>query len=91
MKRFRLLLMAYCALTLADCSTTAFPYNIPPGPEPYRTGYADGCDSGTREAGNPYYTYKRDWTAYQQDALYKQGWNEGHSSCFASYEAIVNH
>ena len=72
------------ALIVAGCATQS----TPPGPPGYQVGYAHGCDSGYREAGHPYYTAKRDWNAYQSDALYRQGFDEGRGACFAQYSRL---
>lgn len=81
-----LLCAALCSVLAAGCASA--PANAPPGPPSYRVGYSHGCDSGLREAGNPYYSAKRDWSAYQADGIYRQGFDEGRAACFASYNRL---
>jgi hypothetical protein len=73
-------------ILLAACSVTV--EQSPSGPLNFRQGYADGCNSGYKEAGHPYVVPARDWTAYQNDQLYKQGWDEGRQACFARYNKL---
>lgn len=75
-------------LLLTACSIRQTPNLIPPGPAIFQEGYADGCDSGTHEAGDPWVSYQRKWEAYKTSADYKQGWDEGHHACFQSYLAM---
>jgi hypothetical protein len=77
-------------VSVGACTTNSalFRGNIPPGPPDFQAGWADGCDSGTRDAGNPWYTAKRDWDAYMTDDAYKQGWEEGHQTCFENYKSL---
>lgn len=57
-------------------------------PEPYKDGYTDGCSSGMKAAGNPYFTFKKDVMRFDADKLYAQGWNDGFNVCKADYESI---
>lgn len=57
-------------------------------PEPYKDGYVDGCSSGTKAAGNPYYVFKKDVVRFDADKLYGQGWGDGFNVCKAEYQAI---
>jgi hypothetical protein len=77
-------------MALGACSTNSalFRGNIPSGPPDFQAGWADGCDSGTHDAGNPWYLSKRDWNAYQTDSAYKRGWDEGHQTCFENYQSL---
>jgi len=72
-------------LALAGCAAQP---KAPPGPANYQQGYEDGCASGYKNAGHPYAVPARDWNAYQIDALYKQGWDEGQNVCFERYQQI---
>ena len=44
-------------------------------------GYADGCASGRRDAGEPA-AYARDEARARTDADYAKGWNQGYEICF---------
>ena len=57
-------------------------------PEEYKDGYVDGCSSGTKAAGNPYYSFKKNATRFDADKLYAQGWTDGFNVCKADYESI---
>lgn len=87
MNKWQSLTVASVSLIVAACES--LPSEAPPGPLSYREGYSAGCDSGYRAAGHPYYAAKRDWNRYQGEFLYKLGWDEGKSNCFARYNAIL--
>jgi hypothetical protein len=57
-------------------------------PEPYKDGYVDGCSTGTKAAGNPYYAFKKDVARFESDKFYSQGWTDGFNICKANYESI---
>lgn len=57
-------------------------------PEEYKDGYVDGCSSGTKSAGNPYYKFQKDPRRFESDKLYAQGWGDGFAVCKADYESI---
>lgn len=81
------LALALVAIALAACET---PVSMAPsGPEPFRIGYAEGCDSGKSAAGNLYARFKKDVTRFGSDALYAQGWENGFSVCKGQYESIA--
>jgi hypothetical protein len=96
--------VAVClALTLAACGApqvvvhghdTSYAQmagtTVPPGPPDFQSGFADGCGSGNADAGFLQARAVRDWAKYPSDALYKQGWDEGHATCFASFTAFLN-
>ena len=84
MKRFLII----AALALAACVTTDS--EIPPGPAAFRAGYGDGCNSGLVAAGHPYYRFTKDTYRYDEDRLYRQGWNDGMTICKGEYDAIRN-
>ena len=57
-------------------------------PPAYKEGYMAGCNSGYVAAGHPYYKFTKDVSRYQDDSLYKQGWNDGYGVCKGQYDAI---
>lgn len=57
-------------------------------PEEYKDGYVDGCSSGTKAAGNPYYKFQKDPRRFDTDKLYAQGWGDGFAVCKADYESF---
>lgn len=57
-------------------------------PEPFKDGYTDGCSSGTKAAGNPYFTFKKNVMRFESDRIYAQGWTDGFNVCKADYESI---
>lgn len=76
-------------LVLAGCATNMAYVEREVGndqPEPYKIGYKEGCDSGYRDASHPYYKFKKDVRKYSTDDFYRQGWDDGHLSCFANYK-----
>jgi hypothetical protein len=62
---------------------------LPPGPREFQEGYADGCGSGNAEAGFLQAHAVRDWASYQANSLYKQGWDEGHTTCLQAFLAFI--
>lgn len=74
------------SLTVAACATALD--NVPAGPPAYRAGFAAGCDSGYVAAGHPYYSFTKDVYRYDSDSLYRQGWDDGQTTCKGSYESI---
>ena len=86
--------VAICAVIMMALSGCAMDMNqvdreIGSGrPDGYRYGYADGCNSGNVAAGHPYYRFSKDIQSYSSDDLYRQGWNDGFSTCKGKYEAI---
>ena len=56
----------------------------------FRVGFHGGCQSGYRNAGNPYNPYNKDRVRYEQGGDYTKGWDEGYERCYAEYSAIVN-
>ena len=59
-------------------------------PEPYKDGYVQGCSSGTKAAGNPYFSFQKDVNRFLVDPMYAQGWGDGFNVCKADYESIGN-
>jgi len=81
-------IIIFCFLILSGCATTISDVDNYVGadqPKEYKIGYKEGCDSGYRDASNFYYKFKKDVRKYSQDDFYRQGWNDGHLSCFTSY------
>lgn len=74
-------------LAAAACSTSQG--NIPAGPPAWRSGYADGCNSGYVAAGHPYYQYTKDVTRAQSDQTYNMGWQDGFNACKGSYDSTI--
>lgn len=62
------------------------------GPEIFRQGYADGCESGYSGYGNNFnkmfYTWKQD-PILAQDPVYYQIWKDAYSYC-ANYGMMVD-
>lgn len=50
-------------------------------PPTYVAGYVDGCSSGRRLAGDKGFTYRKNNTRFEKDALYARGWQEGQINC----------
>lgn len=76
---------------LCGCVTTGAQIDRQVGahqPPEYKAGYGDGCDSGYVAAGHPYYRFAKDVVRFGNDALYKQGWEDGFSVCKGSYDSI---
>ena len=59
-------------------------------PPEYIDGYIDGCNSGQKEAGYRYSSFKRDLKRFRSDKLYSKGWNEGHERCKMKYESYTS-
>ena len=79
------------AFLLSGCATSLRQADSVVGtnqPIEYREGYAEGCDTGTSAAGNPYYHFRKDVNSYRIDALYKQGWDDGFNICKGQYDSI---
>ncbi len=52
-------------------------------------GYVDGCSSGYKQAGDPYYEFSQDMVRYQSDQSYSTGWDEGHAACKSDFESLM--
>lgn len=53
----------------------------------FKAGYSDGC-AAANAAGSSYrYGPVRDETQFQQDPVYRAGWNTGYGSCRSSNAA----
>lgn len=84
-------LITLTAMSMFGCATSMQEANRAVGanqPVEYRTGYAEGCDSGYVAAGHPYYKFRKNTANYMADPLYKQGWDDGMTVCKSSYESI---
>ena len=87
----KLIVAALAIFLVAGCATQRLQQerqNLAGYPEPYKDGYVDGCGSGTKAAGNPYYTFKKDVMRFDSDKFYSQGWTDGFNVCKADYESI---
>jgi hypothetical protein len=50
-------------------------------PPSYVAGYIDGCSAGRRLAGDKTFTYRKNNSRFETDALYARGWQEGQINC----------
>lgn len=57
-------------------------------PTEYIDGHIDGCNSGKKAAGNPYFSFAKDVKRFQTDTLYNDGWQDGFTICKSEYESI---
>lgn len=73
------------SLSLAACATE---YKTPDGPPAYKQGYADGCASGNVAGGNGFAKFTKDAPRYDRDSLYKQGWDDGMTTCKGQFESV---
>jgi hypothetical protein len=80
-----ILLVAGCATQILEQERRKVEHQ----PVPYQDGYVDGCSTGTRAAGNPYFQLKKDVARFDADKFYAQGWNDGFNICKADYESIT--
>lgn len=60
------------------------------GSETFRAAFHAGCQSGYRDAGNPYNPYNKNRDMYEVNGDYKRGWDEGYDRCFKRYSSIPN-
>ncbi|BDY13327.1 hypothetical protein [Hydrogenimonas cancrithermarum] len=58
-------------------------------PVPFQEGYEAGCVSGEERAGYTFSTLKKNEIRYENDPLYKEGWDEGYSRCFSDKEVEI--
>ena len=66
------------AFLLAACGLDT----VPDGPPNFQAGYKDGCETGYAGGGMTlFFKFTRDVEAYDQDALYRQGWEAGFQYC----------
>lgn len=77
--------LACVALVVTGCKPLPLYFEGPKtGPEEYRKGWDDGCDSGVAAGGTLWqkimYNFSKDPNMLE-NAHYKQGWNEGFSYC----------
>lgn len=85
-----ILIFTICSF-LTACATSLSNVNKRVGanqPLPYKEGFAAGCDSGYVAAGHPYYKFNKNVNRFSEDAMYKQGWEDGYGVCKGSYESI---
>ena len=84
------LLIVVSLLALTGCATSQAEIDRhfgPDTPESYRVGFREGCDSGYRAAGHPYYQYQKDVRRAAEDKFYASGWQDGYDYCKSRYEA----
>jgi len=82
--RIRLLAVVVISVVLSGCATSRWEVDRTVGthqPDMYKWGYADGCDSGHKAAGNPYYNFAKHVDNYINSAHYKAGWDDGFRLC----------
>ncbi len=79
------------AIMLSACLTPQerLDKEIGPGqPQEYKDGYLDGCPSGKKAAGYLYASSRKQVIRYDQDRLYKQGWDDGFQVCKSRHESL---
>jgi hypothetical protein len=71
------------AAILAGCAVSPPASRVPPGTEAFRTGYAQGCESGFAAANRPRMEtrFSQDAKAYADDVQYRDGWQRGFVAC----------
>jgi hypothetical protein len=74
------------ALALAGCTTPMF--TMPPGPQAYRYGYYDGCESGYAYGGSPSYELIVEKPVAPGAGDYRAGWLAGFDRCLGNYRHI---
>ncbi|MDX1949933.1 MAG: hypothetical protein SFT90_05480 [Rickettsiales bacterium] len=90
-------------LVVSSCNTDYYgkmslqPYSLnltpPKGPENYRKGWADGCESGANAYSNPFYKqikafdYRYDPTL-RNDKVYTQIWKDAFIYCSIYWERL---
>ena len=85
-------LIIFAAIALSGCATDMQRVDREIGagqPLPNKDGYKSGCDSGYVAAGHPYYRFSKNVVRYNDDSLYKQGWDDGFSVCKGKYDSIT--
>ena len=91
MKIVHVVLSTICLLMISGCATTIKQVDREVGvgqsPE-YKQGYGAGCNSGYVAAGNHYYKFTKDVTAYSANQVYKQGWDDGFTVCKGKYDSL---
>jgi len=76
--------MAVVGPALAACTTPMF--TMPPGPEPYRVGYYEGCNAGYDYAGSPFAAPTAPAANANVDPWYQSGFTEGFERCKNNYQ-----
>ena len=72
------------AIAISGCRPADLYLVNPSGPQEYRLGWEDGCDTGLSAEGGP--LYKMVWgfkkrPEMSSNEMYKQAWNEGFTYC----------
>jgi hypothetical protein len=83
---FATCLAVIAAFALAACAPPRFA--SPPGPQPYRQGWHEGCAEGYAVAGSPLYEQKLAAAPGAIGPAYESGWQAGFNHCYASYGRI---
>ena len=74
---------------IAGCHRTNKKGLIAAGYAPeYVDGYMDGYSAGCNNIGHPFYRFTRDTQRYENDALYKRGWEDGFTIARCDYAAV---
>ncbi|WP_200763705.1 hypothetical protein [Nitrosophilus alvini] len=55
----------------------------------FQEGYKDGCESGEEAASNSFSQKKIDIKRYNNDSVYKEGWDEGYYDCYSDRELEI--
>jgi len=93
MKNIHKLFLVVAVMSLNGCATQQFKWEREAlskqgQPPEYIDGYEDGCSSGAKAAGNPYFHFTKDVKRFHTDYLYAQGWHNGFDVCKGKYESI---
>jgi hypothetical protein len=75
----RFLILTICLIVLLFAC--AYPIRPPPGPPAYQQGYTHGCESASNALGDWSYQWHKNPYLYQDEPLYKQGWDDGYEKC----------
>jgi len=76
----RLLAVAVLAIVAFPAVTEA---QVAPSDPVYRAAYANACINGYIDAGRPGVAYADlDPARYASDPRYRQGWDDGYSTCY---------
>lgn len=87
----RLMAFILLGVSLTGCMPLQLYTNRPEGPPEYTHGYDDGCKTGVAKEGDfwhkMFYGMTKDPEMFN-NALYKQGWNEGYVFCGGYYSSL---
>ena len=78
-------------LALSGCRPSVLWWAEPEGPQEFRLGWQDGCDTGlSAQDKETFYRYLYGYKKRPEmldNELYKQGWSEGFNYCRFSFAA----